>query len=170
MTTTDLTDLTDPTDPTDLSGLSGLEVLRLIQAGALGEPDAPFIGRLLGMRFDEVEHGRMVISLTTRPEFANPLGTVHGGIAATLLDSVMGCAVHSTLPPGVGYTTLELKVNYIRAAGTGGQTLTADGSVIHLGRSTATAEGRVHDENGKLIAHATTTCLILRPQADGPRG
>ncbi|MFJ9424800.1 PaaI family thioesterase [Streptomyces sp. NPDC101249] len=172
MTTTDLTGATDGTDgvrPPDLSGLPGLEALRLIQAGGPGEPGAPFIGRLLGMRFDEVEHGRMVISLSTRPEFANPLGTVHGGIAATLLDSAMGCAVHTTLPAGVGYTTLELKVNYIRAADTRGQTLTAEGSVIHVGRSTATAEGRVHDENGRLIAHATTTCLILRPDGDAGR-
>jgi uncharacterized protein (TIGR00369 family) len=82
-----------------------------------------------------------------------------------LLDSVMGCAVHTTLSAGVGYTTLELKVNYIRAARTDGQTLTAEGSVIHAGRSTATAEGKVVDEQGKLVAHATTTCMILQPSA-----
>ena len=117
------------------------------------------------MRFDDVDHGRVVISLDTRPDFANPSGTVHGGIAATILDSVMGCAVHTTLPAGVSYTTLELKVNYIRAARTDGQTLTATGTVIHSGRRIATAEGRVLDEHGKLIAHATTTCIILR--ADG---
>jgi uncharacterized protein (TIGR00369 family) len=100
------------------------------------------------------------VSLDTRPDFANPLGTVHGGIAATLLDSAMGCAVHTTLAAGVGYTTLELKVNYIRAAHTDGRTLTAEGTVIHTGRRTATAEGKVTDDRGKLIAHATTTCLI----------
>ncbi|MFF4584897.1 PaaI family thioesterase [Streptomyces sp. NPDC000345] len=148
---------------TDLSALSGLELMRLVQAGNLS--DTPSIGRLLGMRFDEVEPGRIVISLDTRPDFANPLGTVHGGIAATLLDSVLGCAVHTTLPAGTGYTTLELKVNYIRAARTDGQTLTAEGTVIHAGRRTATAEGRVVDERGRLIAHATTTCMIL--PADG---
>ncbi|MEU7860012.1 PaaI family thioesterase [Nonomuraea sp. NPDC049141] len=146
---------------TDFTALSGLELMRRIQSVRPTETDIPSISRLLGMRFDEVEHGRIVISLDTRPDFANPLGTVHGGIAATLLDSVMGCAVHTTLPAGVGYTTLELKVNYIRAAHTGGQTLTAEGNVIHAGRRTATAEGKVLDDQGKLVAHATTTCLII---------
>ncbi|WP_460071315.1 PaaI family thioesterase [Streptomyces sp. YKOK-I1] len=146
---------------TDPSALSGLELLRLVRDGELG--DRPSIGRLLGMRFDEVEHGRAVLSLDTRPDFANPLGTVHGGIAATMLDSALACAVHSTLPAGTGYTTLELKVNYIRPARTDGQTLTAEGTVVHTGRRTATAEGRVVDEQGRLIAHATTTCMILGP-------
>ncbi|MBI0293606.1 PaaI family thioesterase [Streptomyces sp. PRKS01-29] len=94
--------------------------------------------------------------------FANPLGTIHGGIAATLLDSAMGCAVHTTLPAGVGCTTLELKVNDIHAARVDGQTLVAEGTVLRAGRRTATAEGKVLDEQGKLIAHATTTCMILR--------
>ncbi|MFD4336680.1 PaaI family thioesterase [Streptomyces anulatus] len=143
-------------DPTTMTGL---ELMRWVQTEL--PTDIPSIGRLLGMRFDEVDHGRIVISLDTRPDFANPLGTVHGGIAATLLDSVMGCAVHTTLPAGAGYTTLELKVNYIRAARTDGQKLTAEGTVIHAGRRVATAEGKVHDEQGKLIAHATTTCMIL---------
>ncbi|MEU5643226.1 PaaI family thioesterase [Streptomyces milbemycinicus] len=147
------------TDLTALAGLSGLDLMRWIQTER--PTDIPSIGRLLGMRFDEVDHGRIVVSLDTRPDFANPLGTVHGGIAATLLDSAMGCAVHTTLPAGVGFTTLELKVNYIRAARTEGQTLTAEGTVIHSGRRTATAEGKVLDEQGKLIAHATTTCLIV---------
>ncbi|MEU6131020.1 PaaI family thioesterase [Saccharopolyspora sp. NPDC047091] len=144
---------------TESTAPSGLELLRRVQSGAFA--DTPSIGGLLGMRFDVVEHGRIVVSLDTRPDFANPLGTVHGGIAATLLDSAMGCAVHTTLPAGVGYTTLELKVNYIRAARTDGQVLTTEGTVVHAGRRTATAEGKVHDEAGKLIAHATTTCLIL---------
>ena len=144
----------------DLTALSGLELMQWVQSER--PADIPSIGRLLGMRFDEVEHGRIVLSLRTRPDFANPLGTVHGGIAATMLDSAMGCAVHTTLPAGVGYTTLELKVNYIRAAQTDGRTLTAEGTVIHAGRSTATAEGKVLDDRGKLIAHATTTCLVLR--------
>jgi uncharacterized protein (TIGR00369 family) len=142
----------------DFAGLTGLELMRLLQTR--GFTDMPSIGRLLDMRFDEVEHGRVVISLETRADFANPLGTVHGGIAATLLDSVTGCAVHTMLPAGVGYTTLELKVNYIRSARTDGQTLTAQGAVIHAGRRTATAEGKVFDEQGKLIAHATSTCII----------
>ncbi len=147
----------------DLSTLSGLDVMRLAQANQDG--DAPHIGRLLGMSFDEVEKGRVVMSLSTRPDFTNPLGMVHGGIAATLLDSVMGCAVHSTLAPGVGYTTLELKVNYIRAARTDGQRLVGEGTVVHAGRRTATAEGRIVDERGALVAHATTTCLIFSAQS-----
>ena len=143
----------------ELPQLSGLELLRLMTAE--GAADRPSIGRLLGMRFDELEHGRVVMSVQTRPDFANPLGMVHGGIAATLLDSVVGCAVHTTLPAGVGYTTLELKVNYVRAVQTSGETLTATGTVIHAGRRVATAEGRVVDERDRLVAHATTTCLIL---------
>ncbi|RRQ81774.1 thioesterase [Streptomyces griseofuscus] len=143
----------------DFAAMTGLELMRWVQSER--PADIPSIGRLLGMRFDEVEHGRVVVSLDTRTDFANPLGTVHGGIAATLLDSAMGCAVHTTLPAGVGYTTLELKVNYIRAARTDGQTLTAEGTVIHAGRRTATAEGKVLDDQGKLIAHATTTCIVL---------
>ena len=146
--------------PAQLTTMSGLELMRWVQSGHAAE--LPSIGRLLGMRFDEVEHGRIVLSLDTRPDFANTLGIVHGGIAATMLDTVMGCAVHTTLAAGVGYTTLELKVNYIRAARTDGQLLTAEGTVIHTGRRTATAEGKVLDGDGKLVAHATTTCLILQ--------
>jgi len=144
----------------EFAAMSGLEQIRWVQSEL--PDDIPTIGRLLGMRFDEVEHGRVVVSLSTRPDFANPMGTVHGGIAATMLDSVMGCAVHTTLPAGVGYTTLELKVNYIRTARTDGRTLTAEGTVIHAGRRTATAEGKVLDEQGKLIAHGTTTCLVIQ--------
>ena len=147
----------------DFTTMSGLEIMRFIQSEGLS--DVPSIGRLVGIRFDKVDEGSITASLDTRPDFANPLGIVHGGIAATLLDTVMGCAVHTTLPAGVGYTTLELKVNYVRAAHTGGQTLTGTGSVIHSGRRVATAEGRVIDEKGRLMAHATTTCLILGPES-----
>ncbi|MDO5628007.1 MAG: PaaI family thioesterase [Mobilicoccus sp.] len=147
--------------PPDLSGMSGLEVLRWIQEH--DDDSLPSIRRLLGMRFDEVDPGRVVASLHTQLNFSNPHGTVHGGIAATLLDSVMGCAVHTTLPPGTGYTTLELKVNYIRAAGLDGQRLIAEGTTVHVGRRTASAEGKVTDDSGALIAHGSTTCLILPP-------
>ena len=108
--------------------------------------DLPSIGRLLGMRFDEIEEGHVVMSLDTRRDFSNPLGTVHGGICATLLDSVMGCAVHTHLDAGVGYTTLELKVNYIRAVATDAVTLVATGTTIHVGCRVATAEGKVQRE------------------------
>ncbi len=146
----------------EFTAMSGLEQIRWVQTEL--PADIPTIGRLLGMRFDEVEHGRVVVSLRTRPDFANPMGSVHGGIAATMLDSVMGCAVHTTLPAGVGYTTLELKVNYIRTARTDDRPLRAEGTVVHAGRRTATAEGKVLDEQGKLVAHGTTTCLILHPE------
>ncbi|MFI6867181.1 PaaI family thioesterase [Nocardia sp. NPDC050406] len=143
----------------DYAKLSGLELLRTAMTMP-GRP--PFIGDLLGIEAESLEEGKVVFTLETRPDFANPLGTTHGGICATLLDSVMGCAVHTTLEAGVGYTTLELKINYIRAVPTDGRKLTATGTTIHVGRTTATAEGRVTDDQGRLVAHATTTCVIFR--------
>ena len=150
------------TDPSALHGLAGLSGLELIRAISDGTAPPPNIAQLLGMDLIEAEEGRVVFTLDTRPEFANPLGTVHGGIHATLLDSAMGCAVHTTLPAGVGYTTLELKVNYIKAITLDAGTLTCVGEVIHVGGRVATAEGRVTDSAGKLLAHATTTCMIFR--------
>ncbi len=92
----------------------------------------------------------------------NPLGTVHGGVAATMLDSCMGCAVHTTLAAGVGYTTTDLQVRYIRAMGEGTGRVLAEGHVVHAGRRTATAEGRLFRESdGTLLAHGTTGCAIL---------
>ena len=142
--------------PADPESMTGLELLR---HGA--DDDRPSVRRLLGMRFDELEFGRVVMSVETSADFANPLGTVHGGIAATLLDSVMSGAVHTTLAAGVSYTTLGITIHYTRAAQINGQRLVGTGTVVHTGRRTGTAEGRVVDENGKLIAHGTTTCLIL---------
>lgn len=151
-------------DDTEISqaapdAMSGLEVLR--SAAKLRDQPA-WIGRLLGMTLDSVEEGRVTISLTPKPDFANPMGRVHGGICATLLDSVMGCAVHTTLPAGAGYTTLELKVNYVRPVSVDAERLIAEGTTIHVGTRTATAEGRVTDHNGRLVAHGTTTCLLFR--------
>ncbi|BBH15720.1 hypothetical protein Back2_00070 [Nocardioides baekrokdamisoli] len=143
-------------DPTTLSGLE------LLRAGTLVTADFPHIGRLLGMETLTLEEGKVEFAITTKPDFGNPLGSLHGGVCATLLDSVMACAVHTTLPAGVGYSTLELKVNYIGAVKTDGVRLVATGTTIHVGRTTATAEGRVHDESGRLVAHGTTTCIILR--------
>lgn len=142
-----------------LASLDGLEFLRT----AFAMEDRPrFIGDLLDLQVGRLERGEVEFSLPSRQDFANPLGVLHGGICATLLDSVMGCAVHTTLPPGVGYGTLELKVNYIRTVPVDGARLVGTGSVIHAGRQVATAEGRVVDERGRLVAHATTTCLIHR--------
>ena len=142
--------------PEDPESMTGLELLRH-ESG----DDHPSFRQLLGMRFDELDFGRVVMSMTTSAHMANPVGTVHGGVTATLLDSVMGGAVHTTLPAGTSYTTLAITVNYTRAAHTDGHRLVGTGTVVHAGRRTATAEGRVLDENGKLIAHGTTTCLIL---------
>lgn len=137
--------------------MNGLEVLRFLTS----LPDQPpNISQLVGMEIDSLEEGVVQFSLRARPDMTNPIGSLHGGICATLLDSVMACAVHTTLAPGVGYGTLELKVNYIRSVPTDGRRIIGHGKVIHAGRRTATAEGQIFDEAGKLIAHGTTTCII----------
>lgn len=150
---------TTPPTP-DPRTMSGLEMLRAVAAMPMDV--RPSIGRLIGMSFDSVEPGEVVFSVETRPEFSNPLGQVHGGICATLLDSAMGCAVHTELEAGVGYGTVEMKINYIRSVPTDGMKLTATGRVVHLGGRTAVAEGRVVDDHGRLVAHGSETCLIHR--------
>lgn len=141
-------------------GLSGLEYLRKIVAGELPRPP---ISALMNFGLVELSEGFAVFAVEPAEYHYNPIGVVHGGLAATLLDSAMGCAVHSALPAGVGYTTLEVKVNYVRAMTTETGMVRCEGKLIHLGGRTATAEGRVVDKGGKLYAHGTTTCLILRP-------
>jgi uncharacterized protein (TIGR00369 family) len=150
-----VTTVQEPTP--DLLGLSGLEQLRTTLVGG----GAPF-GRLLGMEVEELEVGRAVFSLVPGERHYNPIGMVHGGIAATLLDSAMGCAVHSTLPPGVRFTTVDLHVQYTRAMTATTGRVVAIGETVHLGGRTATAQGRVIDQDGTLLAHGTTTCLIIR--------
>jgi uncharacterized protein (TIGR00369 family) len=145
--------------------VTGLEFLRAIGAGEL--PPAP-IAELLGFAPVEVEEGRVVFAVVPGPEHYNPIGTVHGGLAATLLDSAMGCAVHSTLPAGVGYTTLELKVNFVRPITTETGRILCEGTVVHRGGRVATADGRAFAEaDGALLAHGTTTCLIFSPNGNG---
>ena len=139
----------------------GLEYLRRIFVP--GGPSAP-IGELIGMTFVSADEGRVVFGLTPEERHHNPIGTVHGGIAATLLDSAMGCAVHSTLAPGVAYTTAEIKVSYVRAMTATTGPVLAEGRVLHAGSRMATAEGFVRDAAGTLYAHGTTTCLILAPR------
>lgn len=119
------------------------------------------IGALLGMTAESLEPGRVVFALTPRDDFSNPLGIVHGGIISTLLDSAMGCAVHTSLPEGASYTTLELKVNFVRAVPLEGGRLVCEGTTVHVGRKVATAEGRVVNADGKLVAHGTTTCMVF---------
>lgn len=139
--------------------MSGLDYLKAMQAGAVPPPP---IAVLMDMRIEEVSEGRVVFAVQPAEYHYNPLGTVHGGLAATLLDSALGCAIHSTLPVGMGYTTLELKVNYLRPMTRETGQVYCEGKVIHVGGRVATAEGRLVDESGKLYAHGTTTCMILR--------
>jgi len=139
--------------------LSGLEAMRQVAEGALPPPP---IAVLFDMEIVEVEDGRCVFALEPAEWMFNPIGSVHGGVAATVLDSCMGCAVHSTLPAGVGYATTDIQVRYLRAmSATTGRVL-AEGEVVHRGRKQATAEGRLFvEETGKLIAHATTGCVVF---------
>ena len=138
--------------------LSGIEYVRQIFDGELPPPP---ISQLMGFRGVEFEHGRAVFEMTPGPEHYNPIGSVHGGIALTLLDSAMGCAVHTTLAAGVGYTTLEVKTNFVRPITAETGVIRCEGTVIHGGSRIATAEGKLVDGAGKLLAHGTTTCLIF---------
>jgi len=138
--------------------MSGIEFLRAIRDGRL---PAPPIAQLLGFRLVEVEPGHAVFECVPGEQHYNPIGVVHGGLAMTLLDSAMGCSVHTHMPAGAGYTTLEAKTNLVRAITAQTGTLRATGKVLNLGSRIATAEGRLLDAAGKLYAHATTTCLIL---------
>jgi uncharacterized protein (TIGR00369 family) len=136
---------------------TGLERLRARFA------DGPAVGvaELLGMRPVEVEHGTVTFECEASPRFANPMGTVHGGISATLLDSALGCAVQTVLPDGAAYTTLSLEVKYLRPIRVDAGLLRATGTVVHAGRRQATAEARLTDPDGRLLATATTTCIVL---------
>jgi uncharacterized protein (TIGR00369 family) len=140
-------------------GVSGLEFLQRIVSGELAPP--PFAA-LLNFELVEVSEGHATFAVNPAEYHYNPIGVVHGGLAATLLDSAMGCAVHSMLTAGAGYTTLEIKVNFIRAMTAETGRVRCEAKIVHSGARTATAEGRIVDEAGKLYAHGTTTCLILR--------
>jgi len=139
--------------------LSGLATIKAIFEGELPPPP---IAELMGFRGVEVELGRAVFELEPGPQHYNPIGSVHGGVAMTLLDSAMGCAIHSTLDAGVRYTTLEVKVNLVRPITAETGLIRCEGTVVHSGSRVATAEGRLVDGSGKLLAHGTTTCLIMR--------
>lgn len=139
---------------------SGLDGLRMMMEGKIPHPP---IAETLNYQLEEVDEGRVVFAVTPAEYHYNPIGTVHGGLAATLFDSSLACAIHSTLPVGVGYTTIELHVNYTRAITGKTGRLRCIGEVVHRGRRMATAEARLVDQNGKLYGHATTTCLIFAP-------
>lgn len=149
--------------PEQLEGRSGLQ---LMQAMLRGELPYPEIGQTMDFHLIDVGEGRAVFQGTPRQQHLNPMGTVHGGWFATLLDSALGCAVHTMLPPGRGYTTAELGVNLVRAITPKVPRVRAEGRVIHCGRQLATAEARLVGPDGTLYAHATTTCLVFeRPVA-----
>jgi uncharacterized protein (TIGR00369 family) len=142
--------------------LSGLDFLRGIAAGQI--PPAP-IAALLGMTVVHVEPGRVTFGLDVGEHLYNPIGSVHGGVFCTLLDSAMGCAVHASLDRGQAYTTLELKVNIVKALTLKTPSVVATGQVISAGRRVVTASGQITGPDGTLYAHATTTCLVLEPRA-----
>ena len=139
--------------------MSGLDYLRAIERGEL---PAPPILALMAMELVGVEEGRAVFAVEPAEYHYNPIGAVHGGLACTIFDSAMGCAVHSTLPAGVGYTTLELKVNFLRPLTRETGRVRCEGKTIHVGSRVATAEARLVDAAGRLYGHATCTCLIFR--------
>jgi uncharacterized protein (TIGR00369 family) len=140
--------------------MSGLDFMRALADGELSPPP---IGDLMGFTLVEVEEGYALFRGEPGEQHLNPIGSVHGGFAATLLDSALGCAVHTTLPAGIGYSTLELSVNLVRGITPATGPVLAQGRVLHTGRRTATAEATLTAERGgALLAHGTTTCLILR--------
>ncbi|GAA2353555.1 phenylacetic acid degradation protein [Catellatospora methionotrophica] len=142
----------------ELGQLSGLE---LLHAMGRGELPAPPVMHLLGMDSVQAELGRVVVTMRAQEFHYNPLGGVHGGILATLLDTAAACAVHSTLPAGIGYTSLDLNTKFLRPVSIDSGLLTCEGTVISRGRRTALAQAQLTDDRGRLLAHATSTCLIF---------
>jgi uncharacterized protein (TIGR00369 family) len=138
--------------------MTGLEFFQEMLAGRL---PAPPLVTMLGLRMIDADNGRVVFAGTPEPQFYNGMGVAHGGWAATLLDSAMGCAINTLQPAGRSFTTLELKVNYIRPLRHEVGEVRCEATVLHAGSRTATAEGRVLDANGKLYAHGTTTCVVV---------
>jgi uncharacterized protein (TIGR00369 family) len=150
--------------PEQIAGLTGLEMMQAMLRG-----DLPYaaIAHTLDFLVIDIGDGTATFQGTPKPQHLNPMGTVHGGWFATLLDSALGCAVHTKMPAGRGYTTAELSVNIVRALTPKVQRVRAIGRVIHCGRQLATAEAQLIGPDGTLYAHATTTCLVfeMKPQS-----
>ena len=142
------------------AGLSGAEFFTAIGAGTIPSPPITRALDFDGVAFGE---GRAAFRLTPQEFHYNPLGSVHGGVFATMLDSACGCAVHTMLPAGVFYTSLDLSVKFLRPVTVDTGPITAEGTVVHLGRRTALAEARITDESGKVYVTATSSCLLIRP-------
>jgi uncharacterized protein (TIGR00369 family) len=143
--------------------LSGIEFFRKMMAGELPRP--PML-ELLDIRLAEVEEGRVVFTALADERFYNGTGVAHGGFAATLLDTALGCSINSAMPAGRRFTTLELKVNLTRPLTREAGIVRCEARVVHVGGRTAVSEGRIVDQNGKLYALGTTTCIVVEP----PRG
>jgi len=144
--------------PHQVEGRTGLQMLEAMIAGEIPRPPMSAVLDFLLLR---VEHGAAIFQGRPQLKHYNPLGTVHGGWFATLLDSAMGCAVQTTLPAGKAYTTMEFKVNLVRPLSESVPVVRAEGRILHAGRQVATAEARLVGPDGKLYAHATTTCLVF---------
>ena len=141
-----------------MKAMSGLDFLRGIVEGTL---PAPPITETLGFTLAEVAPGFALFTMTPAFKHYNPIGSVHGGVTATLLDSCMSCAIQTNFAVGTGYTTLEIKINYVRAITQNTGPIRAEGRSLYVGRRSATAEGKLVDAKGTLLAHGTTTCLIF---------
>lgn len=141
-----------------LKGMSGLDFLSAIADGRLPQPP---ITDTLGFALVEVSPGYALFTMTPAFKHYNPIATVHGGVAATLLDSCMSCSIQTHFQAGTGYTTLEIKVNFVRAITQDTGPIRAEGRSLYVGRRSATAEGKIVDAKGTLLAHATTTCLVF---------
>ena len=147
--------------PAQLQSMGGLEIIAAMIAGDL---PAPPIAGLMGFRLVEAEKGRAVFEGKPGPNLLNPLGAVHGGYALALIDSACGCAVHSTLEAGIGYTTVETKVNFTRPIDPAGGPIRCEGRVLSRGRQIGTAEAYLRTAEGKLLAHGTSTLIIFAPR------
>ncbi|SNS42564.1 uncharacterized domain 1-containing protein [Sphingomonas laterariae] len=148
--------------PQQIAGMSGREMLEAMIAGHL---PAPPIARLMGFGLVEVGDGVAIFEGTPFPDLLNPLGTVHGGWALTLIDSAGGCAAHSTLPPGHGYTTIETKANFARPLSPDSGPIRAEGRVITGGRRIIATDIRMTDSRGRIVAHGTSTLMVFAPEA-----
>jgi len=143
--------------------LSGLEFFKKMIAGEVAPP--PLVA-LLGLKLVEAEAGRVTFTGVAREDVYNGMGVAHGGFAATMLDSALGCAINTAMPAGRVFTTIDLQIHYTRALRREAGELRCTATVVHVGSRTATSEGRIVDANGKVYAHGTTTCMLVEP----PRG
>lgn len=147
--------------PDEIRTMSGLDVLTAISDGRI---DHPSMAHTLGFRLTEVGEGFAVIEGSTGPEYCNPNGTIHGAWPAALLDSCMGSAVHSMLPAGVGFTIVEVKIDFVRSMTVRTGHVRAEGKVVRVGKQIGQSDGVIYDDKGKVLAKGSATCLVFRPR------